>query len=255
MKDPQPETSANDTKTKPGKFWLWGLAVIQLPAVMLLAWVGIEETIVKLAGFVILLLCGSMDIKVVKKAGYQVPRWWWGLAVFLPPVYMIVRVCKTDKAPAERVKRFAPAVVWVLLLGLLMALGFLSAITEESEAVEQRYYPGPVAQARSSTLDFSIMPDQYRNALAGQMLQNSLTEQLEDTTLKLDEVSDIVFVENNDATYKWTAKVKLSARMGSSVSDVMAYNLSYDNANDEFSFEISDGDHDKLMELAEKSAE
>ena len=81
------------------------------------------------------------------------------------------------------------------------------------------------------------------------------TEQLEDTRLKLDEVSDIVFVENNDATYKWTAKVKLSARMGSSVSDVMAYNLSYDNANDEFSFEISDGDHDKLMELAGKSAE
>ena len=33
-----------------------------------------------------------------KKAGYQVPRWWWGLAVFLPPVYMIVRVCNGQGA-------------------------------------------------------------------------------------------------------------------------------------------------------------
>lgn len=131
MNDNQIETLSHDAKARPGKTWLWGLAVIQLLAVMLLTWFGIEETMVKLTGFVILLLCGSMDIKALKKAGFQVPRWWWGLAVFLPPVYMICRVCKTDKAPAERVKRFAPVIIWgVLLVCLVGLMGFMTPDTD-----------------------------------------------------------------------------------------------------------------------------
>jgi hypothetical protein len=250
MKEPQPETSANDTKTKPGKIWLWGLAVIQLLAVMLLTWFGIEETMVKLAGFAILLLCGSMDVKALKKAGYTVPRWWWGLAVFLPPVYMIARVCKTDKAPAERVKRFAPVTVWILLLGMNMLLAGMLAIAEENAAVEERYYSTPSDPSRqSASLDFSTLPASYRDAMGGQMLLDNLSKQLAGSVLKVDEVSDVVFDEQTADTYQWTAKVKLSTAKGLPASDVVTYRLSYDNANDQFHYSMSEDDGNKLDAL------
>ena len=255
MKETQPETPANDTKAKPGKFWLWGLAVFQLLAVMLLTWFGIEETMIKLAGFVILLLCGSMDIKAIKNAGYQVPRWWWGLAVFLPPVYMIVRVCKTDKAPAERVKRFAPVIVWVLLLGLLMALGVLSAITEESSTIEQRY--NPASSTPSTSLDFGKLPSSYRDAMAGKMLHDFLAEQLDENgvLLKVVEVSNVELIENNGNSYQWAADVTLRTRKEPPASDVFRYTLSYNGETDYLSYALADADEDKYDALVEKSAE
>ena len=69
------ETGVPDTKTKPGKFWLWGLAVFQLLAVFAMSCAGIGDTATKLCGFAILALCGRMDINAVKKAGYAMPDW------------------------------------------------------------------------------------------------------------------------------------------------------------------------------------
>ena len=125
------ETGVPDTKTKPGKFWLWGLAVFQLLAVFAMSCAGIGDTATKLCGFAILALCGRMDINAVKKAGHAMPYWWWGLACFLPPVYMVCRVLKTDTAPSDRVKRFAPAIVWGLLL--LLVVGSMASSVDQSE--------------------------------------------------------------------------------------------------------------------------
>lgn len=121
----------SDIQARPGRFWLWGLAVFQLLAVFALSCAGVGDTAVKACGFAILTLCGSLDIRALKKAGYEVPRWWWGLAVFLPPVYMVCRVLRTDKAPGERVKRFAPVLAWGLLL--LLVAGSLMASVDRSD--------------------------------------------------------------------------------------------------------------------------
>lgn len=124
-------TETGNPSTKPGKFWLWGLAVFQLLAVFAMSCAGIGDTATKLCGFAILALCGRMDINAVKKAGYAMPYWWWGLACFLPPVYMVCRVLKTDTVPSDRVKRFAPAIVWGLLL--LLVVGAMASSVDQSE--------------------------------------------------------------------------------------------------------------------------
>lgn len=128
------ETGVPDAKAKAGKFWLWGLAVFQLLAVFALSCAEVGDTAVKVCGFAILALCGGLDIRALKRAGYGVPRWWWGLAVFLPPVYMVCRVLRTDKAPGERVKRFAPVLVWGLLL--LLVTGALMSSADQSDPLE-----------------------------------------------------------------------------------------------------------------------
>lgn len=245
-----------DTKTKPGKLWLWGLAVFQLLAVFLMSWVGVNDAMIKLCGFTILILCGRMDINAMKKVGYQVPYWWWGLACFLPPVYMILRVLKTDTAPSERVKRFAPAIVWGVLMCMYVILGSMSAIAEENAALEEHYRNTSPAPARkSAVLDLSMQPPQYQNAWAKEMLQNSLSEEVEDSVLKLDGVSDVVLVGKNGNTYKWVAKVKLSTRMGRPASAVMTYDLSYDNESDLLQFSIFDDDNVKLNQLVQQAME
>lgn len=125
------ETGGPASPTKPGKLWLWGLAVFQLLAVFVLSCAGIGDTATKLCGFAILALCGRMDINAVKKAGYQMPYWWWGLACFLPPVYMVCRVIKTDTDPSDRIKRFAPPLVWGLLF--LLVMGSLASSMDQSD--------------------------------------------------------------------------------------------------------------------------
>jgi hypothetical protein len=256
-KNQNTETGTADAKTKPGKFWLWGLAVFQLLAVMLLTFVGIEETMTKLCGFVILLLCGSMDIKALKKAGHQVPRWWWTLAVFLPPVYMICRVCKTDKAPSERVKRFAPVVVWCLLFAMLMALGAMLAITEESAEIEERYHATPGASPSKPDLDLRTMPLQYKNMAAGEMLRKFLEEKLDESGsfLKVDGVSDVELIGDDGDQYTWSANVRLSTTRGRPASDVLSYTLSYNNETGYLSYSLADADEGKFDALAEKAAE
>ena len=107
---------------KPTKLWLWCLATIQLLAVFVMAKVGVHGATIKYSGFGILFLCSMMDIKAVKSTGYKVPFWWWGLAIFLPPVYLVVRVLKTDTAPVQRFVRFAPALVWFVIFVALTVL-------------------------------------------------------------------------------------------------------------------------------------
>ena len=143
--NPNTETGVPASPTKPGKLWLWGLAVIQLLAVFVLSCAGIGDTATKLCGFAILALCGRMDINAVKKAGYHMPYWWWGLACFLPPVYMVCRVLKTDTAPSDRLKRFAPALVWCLLL--LIVVGAMASAVDQSDplAVADAYLNALVA--------------------------------------------------------------------------------------------------------------
>lgn len=121
---------------KPGKQWLWGMAAGQLLAVFALSMAGAGDTAVKACGFGILLLCGAMDIRELKKCGFAVPRWWWGLALFLPPVYLVCRVLKTDRDPADRVRRFAPVGLWLLLLGAVGLQAVVAAINEDTAQAE-----------------------------------------------------------------------------------------------------------------------
>lgn len=222
-----------DTKAKPGKFWLWGLAVIQLSAVMLLTWAGIAETVTKLAGFVILLLCGSMDIKAVKKAGYQVPRWWWGLAVFLPPVYMICRVCKTDRLPADRVKRFAPVLVWaVLLAGLVGLMGFMAPDTDA---------------------------DVDLNAAAAQIMKDALAEHFEEygvgDYLKVGEIGNVSLLHQFGNKYTGLADVRLVTSRGNPATEVVRYDLEGTFDGDQLMLEFVplDSHAHKIDDLLEKA--
>ena len=197
-------TETGVSKIKPGKFWLWGLAVLQLPAVMLLTMFCVDETVVKMVGFAILLLCGGMDIKAVKKAGYQVPRWWWGMAVFLPPVYMICRVGKTDKAPSERVKRFAPVLVWVLLVGLLMGVASWVAVQEAGiQELDRRHMEREVLAAFAEDYVF-------------------------DSDLTVDEVVDVSLSPQDNPhgfPQKWQATVKRSTAKGRPASAILRYDF------------------------------
>ena len=233
MKETYSETSANAPKAKPGKFWLWGLAIIQLVVVILLTAFEVEETVTKFAGFVILLLCGSMDIKAVKKAGYPVSRWWWGLAVFLPPVYMIVRVCKTDKAPGARVKRFAPVIVWVLLLGLLMGLtGWMAA-------------------------DYAELQELDRKSMERRLLLEFASDYVFDSDLTVDEVLDITMVSTDNPREfprKGQATVKRSTTKGRPASAILRYDFSQ-SANGDIEYSITPADEGKLLELKKMAAE
>lgn len=130
------EAGTPGAPNKPGKLWLWGVAAGQLLAVFALSQIGAGDAVVKACGFGLLLLCGGMDIRELKKCGYAVPAWWWGLALFLPPVYLVCRVLKTDRDPADRVRRFLPAGVWVLLLCALCLQGVVAAIEEDTAQAE-----------------------------------------------------------------------------------------------------------------------
>lgn len=213
--------------TKPGKLWLWGLAVFQLLAVVVMTIVGIEETVTKLCGFAILLLCGSMDIKALKKAGYQVFRWWWALAVFLPPVYMICRVCKTDKAPSERVKRFAPVLVWVLLLGLLM--GLMGWIAAQDEMIQEMNLQSLKKESLLTMVGdcFAFGPE-----------------------LTVDEVLDVDMgsLERPSAfPQKWQAAVKISTAKGRPASAILRYD--FERTADGLEYSVTPADEAKLQEL------
>lgn len=222
-------TGVSASGSKPGKFWLWGLAVLQLPAVMLLTMFCVEETVVKMAGFAILLLCGSMDIKAVKKAGCQVPRWWWGLAVFLPPVYMVCRVLKTDTAPSERVKRFAPAIVWVLLLGILLA----------------------VSMSPGSDVDL--------NATATELLKSALTEHFEEygvgEYLKVGAIRNVSLIHQVGNKYTGLADVQLRTSQGNPAEEIVRYDLDGTFDGDQLMLEFVplDSHAHKLDDLLEKA--
>lgn len=227
------ETGSRNTMAKPGKFWLWGLAVIQLPAVMMMTWVGIEETVVKLAGFAILLLCGSMDIKAVKKAGCPVPRWWWGLAVFLPPVYMVCRVVKTDKAPSDRVKRFAPVLVWVLLL--LCLVGLMGAMAPDADA------------------------DVDLNAAAAQIMKEALAEHFGEAGvgdyLEVGAISNVSLLHQYGNKYTGIADVQLKTSQGTPSAEMVRYDLEGTFDGDQLMLEFVplDSHAHKIDDLLEKA--
>ena len=225
-------TGVSASGSKPGKLWLWGLAVLQLPAVMLLTMFCVEESVVKMVGFAILLLCGSMDIKAVKKAGYQVPRWWWGLAVFLPPVYMICRVCKTDKAPSERVTRFAPVFVWVLLLGLLM--GLMGWIAEQEAGIQE--------------LD--------RRHMEREVLAAFAEDYVFDSTWTVDEVVDVSLLPQDNPhglPQKWQATVKCRTTKGRPASAVLRYD--FERTAQGLEYSVIPEDEGRLQELKRMAAE
>lgn len=226
-------TGVSASGSKPGKLWLWGLAVLQLPAVMLLTMFCVEETVVKMAGFAILLLCGSMDIRAVKKAGYQVPRWWWGLAVFLPPVYMICRAFKTDKAPSQRVTRFAPVFVWVLLLGLLMGLTTWMAVQEAG------------------------IQEQNRRNIEKEMVAAFVEDYVLDSDLTVDELVDVSVPPQDNPTglpQKWQATVKRSTAKGRPASAILRYD--FERTSEGFvEFAVTPADEAKLQELRKMAAE
>ena len=193
----------------------------------------VEETVIKFVGFLILLLCGSMDIKALKKAGYQVPRWWWGLAVFLPPVYMICRVCKTDKDPTERVKRFAPVIVWVLLLALLMGLAWWMAV------------------------DYEELQELHRKGVERDLLAAFADDYLIDSQLTVDELIDVsLFSTGNPHELPWKgqATVKRSTTQGRPASAILRYDFERTPQGD-VEYSITPDDEAKLQELQKMARE
>lgn len=226
------EMGVPGAKTNPGKFWLWGLVLFQLLAISVLSFAGIDDTVTKLCGFVILALCSHMDIKAVKKAGYQVPRWWWGMAVFLPPVYLICRVCKTDTAPSERVKRFAPALVWVLLVGLLAGLECRNA-GEEAEIQES-----------------------YRQLVEKELLAAFADDSLFESGLTVDEVVEVSLFPPDDphgVPRKGQATVKRSTTKGRPASAILRYDFERSPRGLEYS--IAPADEARLRQLREMARE
>ena len=206
------EAAAARNQSKPGKVWMWGLAVLPLLAVGLLSWVGMGGAVVKAVGFAALLLCGSMDVKAVKKAGYAVPKWWWGLSVFLPPAYLVCRVLKTDTEASARIKRFAPAGGWVVLFAVLLLAG-----GGESEL----------------------------NAI----VRERVSEQLQEMggLFQLDDVLESELVEIRDGYYEGTAQVRLSTRMGARVSGEVSYLMKGMRVDDGILLEFCPGDEVKEL--------
>lgn len=206
------ETAEAGKTSKPGKVWLWGLAVLPLLAVGVASWAGMGGTAVKAVGFAALLLCGSMDVKAVKKAGHAVPKWWWGLSVFLSPAYLVCRVLKTDQEASERIKRFAPVGVWAVLFAVLLLAG-----GGESEL----------------------------NAI----VRERVSEQLQEMggLFQLDDVLESELLEIRDGYYEGTARIRVSTRMGARVSGEVTYLMKGMRVDDGILLEFCPGDEVKEL--------
>lgn len=89
--------------------WQWALATAPLLSSFILAAMGLGAiTLITTIGLNCLFL--SLDIKELKKNGYEAESWLW-LGLLLVPVYLFIRASKTNK-------RYAPGIVWCALFVL-----------------------------------------------------------------------------------------------------------------------------------------
>lgn len=226
-----PSTPTSPPATPP-KLWLWLLAVLPAAVLLALASVGfaeeLEDTILKAACFTAAMLCGAMDIRVLRKTGHEVPRWWWGLACFLPPAYMLLRVHKTDTAPSDRIRRYAPLLLWILLWGALLGAGLLL----ESDA-----------------------PQDLLEARAGTLLQEGLADHFADSGLDCltpGRVGNLTLVHEYGNKYTGLADVELHSPNGQAT---IRYELTATADGDQLLLEFAPTDShlDKFIAFVERS--
>ena len=242
---------SGEATAKPTKLWLWCLATIQLLAVVFMSRVGVEDSVIKASGFGILFLCSLMDIKAMKAAGYNVPRWWWGIAIFLPPIYLVMRVLKTDTAPAQRFSRFAPAFVWIFLFAVYVIAVML--VTSGSSPYKSNLLGFP-SNASDKKVDLTNT--------ATKMIDEMLTKQFKqiglDSYIRICFISNVYLVkEGKDSNlYKGLADVKMQAIKGDYTAfATIQYDLSGTFDGEQLLLEIrrSDSSDEKFGELLQKA--
>lgn len=123
----QPSLSATASvpvsQTIPTMRWLWCLAIIPFVTPFILIASGTEDwsvirQCIRFNAYVITPLFAFLDFGVVKKSGHAIPIWWKIPGITLYPVYMILRIRKTDPAPRHLFASYAT--VWTV--GLLQVI-------------------------------------------------------------------------------------------------------------------------------------